>query len=116
MARVNIEGALLKANTLDQTRLSVGVLADAAQTLSTKHPQLVSCTPTATRIITLPTVTAADNGKFLIIINQAASGSGFDLTINNAAAATIGTLAPVEAGIAVVLAGAWVLTMVGLNT
>jgi hypothetical protein len=116
MARRNVEGSLLKANTLDQTRFSVGVLADAAQSLTLKHPQFNSCTPTATRIITLPAVTATDNGKFMILYNAAASGSGFDLTINNAAAATIGTLAPVEGGLVIVVGGAWAVMLVGLNT
>jgi hypothetical protein len=99
-------------------RFSTGLLADAAQTLSYTQPQVLECVPTATRIITLPAIASngSDEGKFFIIRNGAASGSGFDLTINNAAASTIGTIAPVEGALVIVLNGAWDVMLVGLNT
>lgn len=116
--RSTIEGARIFSSELDRMRFATGVLADAAQTLSYTQPTLLQLTPTATRIVTLPAVsaTSADEGKFFIIRNGAASGSGFDLTINNAAASTIGTISPLEAALVVVLNGAFVVVLVGLNT
>lgn len=116
MARSRVEGAPIAGCELDQMRMTVGILADAAQSVPAGAAQFLNCTPTATRIITLPAVTSADNGKFHYLRNGAASGSGFDLTVNNAAASTIGTVAPLEAALLIVIAGAWVVTMVGLNT
>lgn len=113
-----IEGANIFGSRLDRMRFATGILADAAQTLSYNQPQVLQLTPTATRIVTLPAVASdgSNEGQFFIVRNGAASGSGFDLTINNAAASTIGTLAPVESGIVMVLGGAWVVMGVGLNT
>lgn len=114
--RSTIEGAQILESRLDRMRFSTGVLADAAQTLSYKQQQVLKCTPTATRVLTLPAVAAdgSDEGKFFVIHNGAAAT--YDLTINNAAASTIGTLAPLEAGLVIVLAGAWTVLLVGLNT
>jgi hypothetical protein len=116
--RSTIEGARIFGSELDRMRFATGILADVAQSLSYTQPQVLQCTPTATRVLTLPAVTAGgvDEGKFFIIRNGAASGSGFDLTINNAAASGIGTIAPVEAGLVMVVNGAWVVMLVGLNT
>lgn len=112
-----VDGAQIANSEMDRMRFATGILQDAATTVgSTNRPTFLQMTPTATRIVTLPAVTAADNGKFYIIRNGAASGSGFDLTINNAAASTIGTISPLEAGLVIVVNGAWVVCLVGLNT
>lgn len=114
--RSTIEGAQILESRLDRMRFSTGVLADAAQTLSYKQQQVLACTPGAARTLTLPAVAAdgSDEGKFFIIANRAAATH--DLTINNAAATGIGTIAPLEAGLVIVLGGAWVVLLVGLNT
>jgi hypothetical protein len=77
-------------------------------------PQVLAITPTATRVLTMPAVTSADNGKFFIIINQAAATH--DLTINNSAASGIGTISPTEAGLVMVVQGAFKVVMVGTST
>lgn len=65
----------------------------------------------ATRVVTLPAV----NEGLTYIINNAADAAE-DLTINNPAAATIGTISQNEAGVAMCLGGVWVLRLVGTTT
>lgn len=114
MTRSLIEGTRVTGSTLDRVRFSTGTLADAAQTLSLNQPQVLAITPTAGRVITLPAVTSADNGKFFIITNQAAATHA--LTINNSAASGIGEIAATETGLVMVVEGAFKVMMVGTTT
>lgn len=113
-SRSTIEDAHIFRGIMDQMRFRVGYLADVAQSITAKHPQVLSCTPTATRVITLPAVTAADDGKFFIINNGAAAT--YNLTINNSAASGIGTIQPLNAALVICISGAWVVRLAGTST
>jgi hypothetical protein len=107
------------ANILDmlvgaRNKFSVGLLADAAQSLTLSHQPVLYGVPTAARVITMPAVTSANDGAFFIIINKSAGANA--LTINNAAAAGIGDLLQNEAGIVICVGGAWTTILVGTST
>lgn len=112
--RSRLEGADIDGCQMIRMRYTTGTLADAATSVNLNMPQVLSMTPTATRVVTLPAVTAADNGKFFYLVNLAAATHA--MTINNAAASGIGSLAATENGMAMVVEGAWVLMMVGTST
>lgn len=113
--RSDITGSnLIKMLIGGENKFSTALLADAAATLTMKQPPVLNGVPTATRILTLPAVTTADDGAFFIIVNR--SAGSFDYTINNSSAATIGTISQNEGGLIICLAGAWVVVLVGTST
>lgn len=63
-------------------------LADAAANISRDAGPVIWMTPTASRILTLPVVTADMKGLTFYFITQAA----FTLVVKNQAAATVGTV------------------------
>lgn len=84
----------------------------AALTIDADSPPLLNIDPGgATRILTLPT---GEEG-LVFVINNAADAAE-DLTINNPAAATIGTVSQNEAGVAFFAGGVWYLRLVGTTT
>ena len=87
--RANIENAELYA-PLIKTRMKLGVttLADAAASIDEDMGPVIVMTPTASRILTLPAVTADLKGLTLYFITNAA----FTLVVKNAAAATVATV------------------------
>ena len=87
--RVNIENSELYA-PLIKTRLKLGVtiLADAAATIDEDMGPIILMTPTASRILTLPAVTADLKGLTFFFITEAA----FTLVVKNAAATTVATV------------------------
>lgn len=75
-------------------------------------PPLINLDPDgSTRVITLPT---EEEGLMFLINNWA--GGAEDLTINNPAAGTIGTISQNEAGLALCAGGIWYLRLVGTTT
>lgn len=89
MSRVNLENSELY-NPLIKTGLKQGitVLPDAAAAIDEDMGPVIYMTPTASRILTLPPVTAAMRGLTLFFITQGA----FTLVLKNQAAATIATV------------------------
>lgn len=84
----------------------------AAMTVDADSPPVLNLDPGgATRVITLP---AVEEGLVFFINNIADAAE--DLTINNPAAATIGTVSQNEMGVAFCLGGVWYLRLVGTTT
>lgn len=95
----------LKLKALTQT------LAGAF-TVDADSPPVLNLDPGgATRVVTLP---AVEEGLIFLINNTADAAE--DLTINNPAAATIGTVSQNEAGLAICVGGVWYLRLVGTST
>jgi hypothetical protein len=82
--------------------------AGAATTLTVGSAAIQVGTPTATRIVTLPTV-ASSKGLVFYIVNTAAATHAF--TVNNAGATTIGTVAATKTGIFFCDGTAWYATI-----
>jgi hypothetical protein len=83
-----------------------------AITIDADSPPLISLDPGgATRVVTLP---AVEDGLIFVINNTADAAE--DLTINNAAAATIGTISQNEAGVVLMVGGVAYLRLVGTTT
>lgn len=68
----------------------------------------------STRIITFPAPSAYNEGMFWIVNNWA--GGAEDLTINNSAAATIGTVSQNEAAVVFIAGGVTYCRLVGTTT
>ena len=84
----------------------------AAMTVDGDSPPVLNLDPGgATRVITLP---AVEEGLVFFINNIADAAE--DLTINNPAAATIGTISQNEMGLAICLGGVWYVRLVGTTT
>lgn len=98
--RSNIEDARIDRPKIQNLKFTTGVLPDAASTLTFGHPTVLTCTPTATRIITLPDDDDPTYYGSIFIIRNASAGL-FDLTINDEAAATLGTISQNELGLIV---------------
>lgn len=95
----------LKLKALTQTLVGAFVVDDDS-------PPILNLDPGgATRILTLPAV----NEGLVFLINNIADAAE-DLTINNPAAATIGTISQNEAGLAFCAGGVWYLRLVGTTT
>lgn len=114
MGRVNSENAKLYEPWI-MMGLKLGTLTEVlagAFTVDRDMPTLLNFDPDgATRIITLPT---EEEGLVFLINNWA--GGAEDLTINNPAAGTIGTISQNEAGLAICAGGVWYLRLVGTTT
>ena len=98
MPRSNIEDAQMYRPVIQQPKLSVGRLPDAAVTLTFGHPSMLVMVPTATRIVTLPDDDAAEHYGTMFIIRNGAAAT-HDMTINDEAAATLGTIGPTESAL-----------------
>lgn len=87
--RTNMENPELYA-PLIKTRLKLGIttLADAAATIDEDMGPVILMTPTASRILTLPAVTADLKGLTFFFVTQGA----FTLVIKNAATTTVATV------------------------
>lgn len=84
----------------------------AAFVIDADAPTLINLDPGgATRTVDLPT---PEEGLIFLINNIADAAE--DLTIRNAAAATIGTISQNEAGLAICVGGIWYLRLVGTTT
>jgi hypothetical protein len=89
MSRVNIEGARINDSKLGSgLKYGVTVLPDGNQTIDMDMGPVVVMTPTVSRNLTLPAVTADMIGATLYFMTQAA----FTLVIKNAAAGTVATV------------------------
>lgn len=86
---VNLENSELYA-PLIKTRMKLGLttLADAAAAIDEDMGPVIIMTPTASRILTLPVVTADLKGLTFYFITQGA----FTLVVKNQAAATVATV------------------------
>jgi hypothetical protein len=110
----NLSNPRIDNATVHKFKRTTGKLADAAQSLTDNHPSALVVVPTATRIITLQATSEANEGMEFLIVNK--SAGAFDLTINNAAAATIGTISQNEGALVTNIQGTWYVTMVGTTT
>lgn len=97
-----------------KNKFAVGLLADAAQSITMSHQPVLYGVPTAARVITLPAVDADDDGAFFVMVNKSAGANA--LTINNSAASTIGTLDQNQGGLIVCVGGAWTVVCVAGST
>lgn len=104
--RSNIENAKLRNCEMHAHTHTLGTLADAAGTITFEHPDMMIITPTAARTLTMPADDATKRGRIFVIINGAAITHA--ITINNASAAAVGTIAAAKIGL-VLLApdGTW---------
>lgn len=89
MSRVNLEDARLES-PLVAKRMKYGVtaLADAAATISKDMGPVLYMTPTASRNVTLPAVTADMRGMVFIVVTQGA----FTLVVKESGGTTIATV------------------------
>ena len=116
MSRLNIEGARIDDSTIFAGN-RLGTLTQvlgAGLSVDADTPHIINLDPDgSTRIITFPSPT--DNeGRWWLVNNWA--GGAEDLTINNSAAATIGTISQNEAGLVFIAGGVTYLRLVGTTT
>lgn len=104
---------LFGARIWSQLKLKALTLAlTAAFTVDADSPPVLNLDPNgATKVVTLPPV---EEGLVFLINNTADAAE--DLTINNPAAATIGTVSQNEMGLAICLGGVWYVRLVGTST
>lgn len=88
--RSNSEDARHNRSQMHAMRFETGILGDAAVTLDFATPQVLTMTPTAARVVTLPADDATKRGHVFFLKNAAAATHA--ITVNNAAAAAVGTL------------------------
>lgn len=87
----------------------------AGFTVNANHPPLLNFDPDgSTRIITFPAPSAENEGMCWLVNNWA--GGAEDLTINNSAAGTIGTVSQNEAAVVFIAGGVTYCRLVGTTT
>lgn len=98
--RSNLEDNRIDRPKIHNLKFTTGIIPDAAHTLTFNHPTVLTCTPTATRIITLPDDDDPQYYGSVFIIRNNSAGL-FDLTINDEAAVTLGTISQTETALIV---------------
>lgn len=114
MSRVNLEGSRIEESVLAKG-IKFGIQTETRAAAWTKDRDdafmsVVTLTG-ATRIMTLPT---AELGLAFLVYN--ASASALDITVNNPAAATVGTISQNEAGLIYSDGTNWYVSLVGTST
>lgn len=116
MSRSNMNDAQLNSVVVNGLKAMTGVMTLAgAITWDLDYGTVVAVDPGgATRVVTLPAASEANEGAMFFIINIADAAE--DLTINNESASTIGTFSQNEMGVIVNIRGTWYARVVGLST
>lgn len=106
MGRALVQDAPIKDPLIQGEKHTVGVLGDAAATLTYDHPDVLSITPTAARTLTMPADDATKRGRVFHLCNLAAATHA--ITINNSSAASVGSVPAAKNALIVLEAtGTW---------
>jgi hypothetical protein len=117
MSRLNMDDSLLNDPKIVKG-LKLGTLTQvlaAGLTIDEDMAPIINVDPDgSTRILTFPAPSAQNEGMVWLVNNWA--GGAEDLTINNSAAATIGTISQNEAGLVFIAGGVTYCRLVGTTT